>query len=274
MIRFGISGMNQGACVVIVTRSHVVGSVRGVEATALTHLAPIVVTIDSPGGEESPLNLDSPHRLVRRRLQRERRSRSRGRIIRRRHYERSPRTAMPVGRCGDCWPPGLIMEGRSREVAAGRSGMDHQTLRDWVCRYNDRGASGPVPLRNIGRTHVLAKPQTAGLNALLIKGSPPERDKVARWRHPDLREQAARPFTPTVGERTIWRWLRKMDLTRLATDPYGCRVTSPRSHRRPKPRNGTRWRMSGNTAEPTRSVPGSGIHAMPSPRHAGTPASS
>ena len=36
----------------------------------------------------------------------------------------------------------LILEGHPRREAAERSGMDRQTLRDWVHRYNDQGA-GP-----------------------------------------------------------------------------------------------------------------------------------
>ena len=33
----------------------------------------------------------------------------------------------------------LILEGRSRTEAAEQSGMDRQTLRDWVHRYNEEG---------------------------------------------------------------------------------------------------------------------------------------
>lgn len=33
----------------------------------------------------------------------------------------------------------LIVEGKSREKAARAAGMDRQTLRDWVLRYNHRG---------------------------------------------------------------------------------------------------------------------------------------
>ena len=55
----------------------------------------------------------------------------------------------------------------------------------------------------------------AELKALTIKGPDPEKDKVVRWRCVDLREEVARRFTVTVSERTIGRWLRALDLTRL-----------------------------------------------------------
>ena len=35
----------------------------------------------------------------------------------------------------------LVLEGMSRKVAAESCGMDRQTLRDWVHRYNAQGAS-------------------------------------------------------------------------------------------------------------------------------------
>jgi transposase len=37
---------------------------------------------------------------------------------------------------------GLILDGHSREEAARLSGMDRQTLRDWVHRYNADGVAG------------------------------------------------------------------------------------------------------------------------------------
>jgi transposase len=36
----------------------------------------------------------------------------------------------------------LVLEGASRTEAAERSGMDRQTLRDWVHRYNAEGIEG------------------------------------------------------------------------------------------------------------------------------------
>jgi transposase-like protein len=36
----------------------------------------------------------------------------------------------------------LVLEGSSREEAARHAGMDRQTLRDWVHRYNAEGLAG------------------------------------------------------------------------------------------------------------------------------------
>jgi transposase len=36
----------------------------------------------------------------------------------------------------------MVLEGTSRLDAARQTGMDRQTLRDWVHRYNERGVDG------------------------------------------------------------------------------------------------------------------------------------
>jgi transposase len=114
----------------------------------------------------------------------------------------------------------LIMEGHPRREAAERSGMDRQTLRDWVHRYNDAGVAGLCSIRLGGRTALLNEAQMAELKELTIKGPDPEQNKVVRGRCVDLREEVARRFTITVTEGTIGKWLRKMDLTRLQPRPF------------------------------------------------------
>lgn len=114
----------------------------------------------------------------------------------------------------------LVIEGHSREAAAEQSGMDRQTLRDWVHRYNDAGVAGLASIRSGGRKALLTAEEMAELKELTIKGPDPETDKVVRWRCVDLREVVARRFSVTVTERTIGKWLRKLDLTRLQPRPF------------------------------------------------------
>ena len=114
----------------------------------------------------------------------------------------------------------LILEGHPRATAAEQSGMDRQTLRDWVHRYNDAGMAGLASIRSGGRTALLTAEQMAELKELAIKGPDPEKDKVVRWRCIDLREVVTRRFAVTVTERTIGKWLRKLDLTRLQPRPF------------------------------------------------------
>jgi transposase len=114
----------------------------------------------------------------------------------------------------------LILEGHARAAAAEQSGMDRQTLRDWVHRYNDAGMAGLASIRSGGRPALLTAEEMAELKDLVIKGPDPEKDKVVRWRCIDLREVVTRQFAITVTERTIGKWLRKMELTRLQPRPF------------------------------------------------------
>lgn len=114
----------------------------------------------------------------------------------------------------------LVLEGHSRSEAARQNGMDRQTLRDWVHRYNDEGIDGLKSRRSPGPTPVLSAEQMAELKALVIEGPDPETHKVVRWRCADLREEVTRRFEVTVHESTIGKWLHQLGLTRLQPRPF------------------------------------------------------
>ena len=114
----------------------------------------------------------------------------------------------------------LLLEGHSRTDAAEMNAMTRQTLRDWVHRYNTEGVSGLLSIRSGGHPASLTAAQMAELKELTIKGPDPETDNVVRWRCVDLREEVVRRFTVTVTERTIGRWLRGLELTRLQPRPF------------------------------------------------------
>lgn len=114
----------------------------------------------------------------------------------------------------------MVLEGASRTSAASQNGMDRQTLRDWVIRYNTLGLEGLVSRRGGGRRAVLSRDQMAELLALVMKGPDPERDRVVRWRCVDLRDEVERRFEVRVHENTIGAWLRQMKLTRLQPRPF------------------------------------------------------
>lgn len=114
----------------------------------------------------------------------------------------------------------LILDGHSRHEAARQAGMDRQTLRDWVHRYNADGVESLRSIRIGGHPALLTPAQMAELKTLTIEGPDPEKDGVVRWRCVDLCGEVARRFTVTVSERTIGRWLRKLDLTRLQPRPF------------------------------------------------------
>jgi transposase len=114
----------------------------------------------------------------------------------------------------------LVLEGTSRTEAAERSGMDRQTLRDWVHRYNAQGVEGLKSGHGPGQPAALTADQMAELKEVALNGPDPAIHGVVRWRCVDLREEVARRFTVEVTERTIGKWLRKLGLTRLQPRPF------------------------------------------------------
>ena len=114
----------------------------------------------------------------------------------------------------------MVLEGRSRTEAAELNGMDRQTLRDWVHRYNAAGVRGLKSARHPGRAPALTQLQRAELLELVIAGPDPALNGVVRWRCVDLKAEVARRFGVAVHENTIGRWLHELGLTRLQPRPY------------------------------------------------------
>ncbi len=113
----------------------------------------------------------------------------------------------------------LVLDGHSRTEAAALSGMDRQTLRDWVHRYNAEGVAGLKSRSSPGRAPALSEAQMDELRELVIQGPDPEIHKVVRWRCVDLQAEVARRFSVEVHENTIGRWLHELGLTRLQPRP-------------------------------------------------------
>jgi transposase len=114
----------------------------------------------------------------------------------------------------------LVLEGVSRQAAAHQTGMDRQSLRDWVHRYNETGLDGLVSRVGSGRPPKLTAAQMAELREMVLTGPDPDVHQVARWRCIDLRYEVARRFSVSVDEGTIGKWLRKLKLTRLHPRPF------------------------------------------------------
>jgi len=113
----------------------------------------------------------------------------------------------------------LVLEGHARAEAARHAGMDRQTLRDWVHRYN---AQGPAGLRD--RSHPGPKPrltpvQLAELESIVEQGPDPKRDGVVRWRRGDLQAVIERRFGVHLHERSVGKVLRRLGFARLSVRP-------------------------------------------------------
>jgi putative transposase len=114
----------------------------------------------------------------------------------------------------------LVLDGRSRTDAAQSCGMDRQTLRDWVHRYNAEGLSGLVDRPLPGRPPRLGAEQMSELAVIVEMGPDPKTDGVVRWRRIDLCDVVERRFSVRVAERTMGSILRRLGFTRLSARPH------------------------------------------------------
>ena len=113
----------------------------------------------------------------------------------------------------------LVLEGVDRATAAATCGMDRQTLRDWVHRYNAEGLAGLVNRTVPHRARRLAPEQLAALAAWVEAGPDPVRDGVVRWRRKDLQHRIEASFGVTLHERTVGKQLAALGFRRLSVRP-------------------------------------------------------
>ena len=115
----------------------------------------------------------------------------------------------------------LVLEGHPREAAAAQlNGMDRQTLRDWVLRYNAEGVAGLSSRCSPGRPLALNAAQMEEASVHVLEGPDLERNKVVRWRCADLQAEIASRWSVSVAERTVGKLLRRLRMTRLHPRPY------------------------------------------------------
>jgi transposase len=112
-----------------------------------------------------------------------------------------------------------VCDGQSREEAARIGGMDRQTLRDWVLRFNERGPDGLINVKSPGRRPTLSKDQMEELGRLVEAGPDPEKDGVARWRCVDLKRVLGARFGVDLSEVSLGRVLRKLGFSHISARP-------------------------------------------------------
>jgi putative transposase len=95
-----------------------------------------------------------------------------------------------------------------RASAARLTGMDRQTLRDWVHRYNAEGIAGLCNRPAPGRRSKLSEGQLAALKAVVLARPDPAVDKITRWRIVDLsrwvKERWGVGYSETGMFRVLW----------------------------------------------------------------------
>lgn len=113
----------------------------------------------------------------------------------------------------------LVMEGASRTDAARACGMDRQTLRDWVHRYNALGIDGLVDRKPPGPLPRLTAQQETELARIVERGPDIADDGIVRWRRVDLRDVIAARFGVALHERTVGKVLNRLGFRHMSVRP-------------------------------------------------------
>ncbi len=113
-----------------------------------------------------------------------------------------------------------VLDGQRRSEAAKSCGMDRQTLRDWVIRYNELGIAGlsDHPHRG-GALPKLSDVEKQQLAVWVRQGPDLAEDGVVRWRLRDLRERILARFFVVMDERSVGRILKTLRLSHISVRP-------------------------------------------------------
>ncbi len=112
-----------------------------------------------------------------------------------------------------------ILSGASRGDAAKSAGMERQTLRDWVHRYNAEGVEGLKGRPQLGRKPILGPEHLGEFDKLVETPPDPVKDGVVRWRCADLKSQIERRFGVEISERSVGRILKARGFRKLSVRP-------------------------------------------------------
>src|SRR5215212_4359904 len=105
------------------------------------------------------------------------------------------------------------LAGMRRDEAARAAGMDRQTLRDWVHRYDAEGVEGRRDRPRPGRPCALDEGRQAALKGLILRGPKLGRDGCVAWRARDLRELVEERFGVRYSESGMLRLPHGLDLS-------------------------------------------------------------
>ena len=112
-----------------------------------------------------------------------------------------------------------VKDGMDRGAAAKIGGMDRQTLRDWVHRFNASGPDGLVDNWTEGPKPRLSAEQLAQFARIVEAGPDREVDGVVRWRRIDLKRVIAERFGVEFHPRYVGKLLQKLGFSPISARP-------------------------------------------------------
>lgn len=132
---------------------------------------------------------------------------------------RAARTSKNVSQARRCLAIASVLEGHRRGAAAEAAGMQRQTLRDWVHRYNAEGVAGLLDRPQPKPRRLLSPEQLAEFDAIVEAGPDVAVDGVVRWRRIDLKQVIERRFGVVMAERTVGDLLHQRGFRHLSVRP-------------------------------------------------------
>jgi transposase len=111
------------------------------------------------------------------------------------------------------------LDGMSRDEAARAAGMDRQTLRDWVIRYNAHGLVGLADQPRNGRPPKLEPEEKAVLVEVVLAGPDPEASGISAFTRDDLVAICEERFGKRLAAASMGRILRDLGLSRQKARP-------------------------------------------------------
>lgn len=112
-----------------------------------------------------------------------------------------------------------VLDGRTRSEAARSCGMDRQTLRDWVIRYNELGVAGLSDRPHGGGSAPKLMPEEKAEIARWVRQGPEPDEGLVRWRLIDLKRRIRDRFFVLVDERSVSRLLKTMRFSHVSVRP-------------------------------------------------------
>ncbi len=112
-----------------------------------------------------------------------------------------------------------VRDGMDRGSAAKVGGMDRQTLRDWVHRFNALGPEGLIDHRTEGPKPRLSEDPLAQFAKIGEADPDREKDGVVRWRRIDLKPVIAERFGVDFHPRYVGKLLKKLGFSHISARP-------------------------------------------------------
>jgi len=132
---------------------------------------------------------------------------------------RLAKRARDVGQARRLLAIAAVLDGASRAEAAKVGGMDRQTLRDWVIRFNEHGPDGLINLASPGAPSKLDGEHRGFLARIVDEGPIPAIHGVVRWRACDLIMRLHEEFGISVSDDTVYRALKDLGFAHLSARP-------------------------------------------------------